>query len=109
MEVIPKDAKQTITFDNGFENSGWKKLEELVKIKAYFAHQYHSWERGTNENTNGLIRDYFPKKTDFTTIQRRRARLCRKRAQFQTQKTSWLENPIRSLECCTSELNVPES
>lgn len=68
MEVIPKDAKQTITFDNGFENSGWKKLEELVKIKAYFAHQYHSWERGTNENTNGLIRDYFPKKTDFTTI-----------------------------------------
>ena len=68
MEAVPNDAKHTITFDNGFENNGWKKLEEFVKIKAYFAHPYHSWERGTNENTNGLIRDYFPKKTDFTII-----------------------------------------
>ena len=68
MKFIPKKAKHTITFDNGHENSGWKKLEEVIKVKTYFAHQFHSWERGTNENTNGLIRDYFPKKTDFTII-----------------------------------------
>lgn len=68
MESIPNNAKHTMTFDNGFENSGWKKLEELIRIKTYFAHPYHSWERGTNENTNGLIRDYFPKKTDFAAI-----------------------------------------
>lgn len=68
MAFIPNDAKHTITFDNGPENSSWKELERMTGMKTFFCHQYHSWERGTNENTNGLIRDYFPKKTDFTTI-----------------------------------------
>lgn len=58
----------TITFDNGSENQNYKHIEENSNIKCYFAHPYHSWERGTNENTNGLIRDFFPKKTNFVTI-----------------------------------------
>ncbi len=65
---LPKKAKQTLTLDNGPENSDWKTLESQTGLKCYYANPYHSWERGTNENTNGLIRDYFPKKTDFTTI-----------------------------------------
>ena len=65
---LPQKVKQTITFDNGPENSNWKEIEKQTNVKTFFAHAYHSWERGTNENTNGLIRDYFPKKTDFTTI-----------------------------------------
>lgn len=68
MADFPDNAKRTITFDNGFENRNWKELENQTGLRTYFAHPYHSWERGTNENTNGLIRDYFPKKTDFTTI-----------------------------------------
>lgn len=68
MNDFPNNAKYTITFDNGFENRNWEELENSTGLKAYFAHKYRSWERGTNENTNGLIRDYFPKKTDFTTI-----------------------------------------
>jgi IS30 family transposase len=68
MIFIPNNAKCTITFDNGSENSSWRELERMTGLKAFFCHQYHSWERGTNENTNGLIRDYFPKKTDFATI-----------------------------------------
>ena len=68
LNYLPLKAKQTITFDNGTENSNWQELERKTKIKTFFCHAYHSWERGTNENTNGLIRDYFPKKTDFTTI-----------------------------------------
>lgn len=67
-EVLPKNLKQTITFDNGFENQSWKEIEVNTGAKCFFAHPYHSWERGTNENTNGLIREYFPKKTDFTQI-----------------------------------------
>lgn len=58
----------TITSDNGSENQNWKLVEETTKADWYFANPYHSWERGTNENTNGLIREYFPKKTDFTMI-----------------------------------------
>jgi len=58
----------TITSDNGAENQNWKYVESEIKAQWYFANPYHSWERGTNENTNGLIREYFPKKTDFTMI-----------------------------------------
>ncbi len=65
---IPKRRKRTLTLDNGPENSNWRGIEKHTKLKTFFAHPYHSWERGTNENTNGLIRDYFPKKTDFTTV-----------------------------------------
>jgi len=68
LNSLPQKIKQTITLDNGPENRDWQRLERQTKMKAFFAHAYHSWERGTNENTNGLIRDYFPKKTDFTTI-----------------------------------------
>ena len=57
-----------MTFDNGSENRDWKLFEEKTNIKSYFAHPYHSWERGSNENTNGLLREYFPKKTDFSKI-----------------------------------------
>ena len=58
----------TITTDNGSENQNWKLVESITGAQWYFANPYHSWERGTNENTNGLIREYFPKKTDFTRI-----------------------------------------
>lgn len=65
---IPNELKQTVTLDNGPENSDWQKIEKMTDAKCFFAHPYCSGERGTNENTNGLIRDYFPKKTDFDMI-----------------------------------------
>lgn len=65
---LPTNLKRTITFDNGPENRDWQPLAQSLGIRCYFAHPYHSWERGTNENTNGLIRDYFPKQTDFRMI-----------------------------------------
>jgi len=65
---LPDKLKQTLTLDNGPENSAWKTIQETTGIKCFYAHAYHSWERGTNENTNGLIRDYYPKKTNFTKI-----------------------------------------
>jgi len=58
----------TVTLDNGPENLLWKHMEEVTRAAVYYAHPYHSWERGTNENTNGLIREYFPKGTDFTQV-----------------------------------------
>ena len=66
--ALPEKVCITITLDNGPENRDWQPIEEATGAKCFFAHPYHSWERGTNENTNGLIRDYFPKGTDFTTI-----------------------------------------
>jgi transposase, IS30 family len=58
----------TITGDNGTEFAEHKKIAEELGIDFYFTHPYSSWEKGTNENTNGLIRQYFPKGTDFNKI-----------------------------------------
>ncbi len=52
---------ETITADNGTEFHGYEDIERITDVKFYFAQPYHSWERGTNENTNGLIRQYLPK------------------------------------------------
>jgi IS30 family transposase len=58
----------TLTLDNGKEFSAFKDIEKKLGIDVYFADAYCSWQRGTNENTNGLLRRFFPKGTDFTTI-----------------------------------------
>ena len=58
----------TITSDNGREFAGHEEIAKALQTDFYFAHPYAPWERGTNENTNGLIRQYFPKNRDFTTI-----------------------------------------
>lgn len=58
----------TITSDNGKEFACHEKISLLLSIQMYFARPYHSWERGANENLNGLIRQYFPKGCDFTSI-----------------------------------------
>lgn len=59
---------KTLTSDNGSEFAAHTKLTESHDIKFYFAHAYSSWERGLNEHTNGLIRDFLPKKTDFRLV-----------------------------------------
>lgn len=63
-----KAHAMTITSDNGKEFAGHQAVASALSADFYFAHPYASWERGTNENTNGLIRQYFPKNRDFRTI-----------------------------------------
>ena len=67
-EKIPTTLRQSITSDNGTEFRSQKEISTLFARGYFFCHPYTSCERGTNENTNGLIRDYFPKKTDFGTL-----------------------------------------
>jgi len=68
LELIPAEYRKTLTRDRGFENLGYRELETTLSIQCYFAHAYHSWERGSNENLNGLIRRFLPKGTDFRTV-----------------------------------------
>jgi IS30 family transposase len=65
-----KGVMKTITADNGTEFHGYEEVEEQFKVPFYFATPYHSWERGTNENTNGLLRQYLPKGTSFEDLTR---------------------------------------
>lgn len=62
---LPTNRKQTITYDNGSEFSDYEIIERDTQMTVYFAYPYHSWERGTNENTNGLLRQFFPKGTSL--------------------------------------------
>jgi len=68
LKRLPKAKRRTLTLDNGTEFSDWERLEKQTGMTIYFAYPYHSWERGTNENTNGLLRQYFPKSMDFNLI-----------------------------------------
>lgn len=69
---LPKQMKLTLTYDRGKEMAEHELFTQNTKIQVYFAHPNAPWERGTNENTNGLIRQYFPKgKTDFSNITRK--------------------------------------
>lgn len=63
-----REQVKTITFDNGLEFAAHGRMSKALNTDIYFAHPYSSWERGINENTNGLIRQYFPKGTDFSKV-----------------------------------------
>lgn len=65
---IPKRYLRTMTLDNGTEMQSYEILERLTPLDVYFAYPYHSWERGSNENTNGLMRQYFPKRSDLAQV-----------------------------------------
>jgi len=68
---LPQQMKLSLTYDRGKEMAEHKLFTKQTKIKVYFAHPQSPWERGTNENTNGLIRQYFPKGTDFNKVTRK--------------------------------------
>ena len=68
---VPQKYRQTLTLDNGVEMSNYEAMEQQNSLAIYFAHPYHSWERGTNENTNGLLRFYFPKSASFAGLTQR--------------------------------------
>jgi transposase, IS30 family len=68
MKDLPPDLRRSVTFDNGKEFAEHGQLARTLDWETYFALPYRSWQRGTNENTNGLLRQFFPKRTDFTRI-----------------------------------------
>jgi transposase, IS30 family len=68
IESYPRELFKSITFDNGSENANHRKIRDEYNLKTYFCDPYKSWQKGGVENMNGLIREYFPKGTDFTKV-----------------------------------------
>lgn len=68
---IPKAMRHTLTLDNGREFAGFRDIEKKTGLTVYFADPYSAWQRGANENMNGLLRRYFPKGADFRTVTRK--------------------------------------
>ncbi len=93
MKTLPKQMKKTLTYDQGREMSEHKLFTANTKMKVYFCHPASPWERGTNENTNMLIRDYFPKGTDFDLIPRREIKRVQNELNERIRKTLNWESP----------------
>lgn len=84
---------KTITADNGTEFHGFANIEKKGELEFYFATPYHSWERGTNENTNGLIRQYLPKKESMSSLTQARCNAIAKKLNSRPRKILGYHTP----------------
>lgn len=94
---------KSLTLDNGTEFHGFKELEAKLGIKVYFAQPYHSWERGTNENMNGLIRQYLPKGSCFKNLTQQRCNEIERELNDRPRKVLGFSTPNEAhvQACCT--------
>jgi len=88
-----KDKCHTVTFDNGKEFAGHESIAAELKADIYFAHPYHSWERGLNENSNGLLRQYFPKGMELIDVTEERVQWAADRLNHRPRKVLGFRTP----------------
>lgn len=98
--AIPPRYRRTLTLDNGVEMSNFEAMERQNQLRIYFAHPYHSWERGTNENTNGLLRFYFPKKMSFAHVSQEQLDLAVQQLNTRPRKRLGYKTPSQVLHRC---------
>ena len=84
---------KTLTFDNGKEFAGHAFIDEKLQSTAYFARPFASWERGSNENLNGLLRQYIPKKRYMTTVTDEKIRIIQNRLNHRPRKRLGFKTP----------------
>jgi IS30 family transposase len=94
LSLTKTKSLHTITYDNGTEFSDHKILEGFLQVPIYFARPYHSNDRATNENTNGLVRQYFPKGTDFSTLTQRDVKAVQDKLNNRPRKCLGYKTPL---------------
>ena len=97
---------KTITSDNGKEFAEHERIAEVLGIDFFFADPYHSWQRGSNENLNGLIRQYFPKKTDFSEVSEQEIKAVEKLINQRPRKRFQYKNPEQKMDWILFNQNV---
>jgi IS30 family transposase len=98
VKKLPKELRLTLTYDQGREMAEHKLFTKQTKMQVYFAHPQSPWERGSNENTNRLIRDFFPKSTDFTKVTRKEIKRVQHLLNERPRKTLNFRTPYEIFE-----------
>jgi IS30 family transposase len=101
-----KPFLHTITSDNGKEFALHAQISQHLGVEFFFAKPYHSWQRGANENLNGLIRQYFPKKTDFSTITDHQVQMVEEKLNNRPRKRFNFESPLYMFNLLTNSSKV---
>lgn len=94
LKDVPENQRLTITYDNGKENAEHQKINDALNVQSYFCQPYRSWEKGTVENTVGLIRRYFPKKTDFAKVTEQQIREVELKLNSRPRKCLGFKTPL---------------
>jgi len=101
-----KDRLHSITADNGKEFAYHEQVSKVLDTAFYFANPYSSWERGANENTNGLIRQYFPKKTDFKAVTDEEVYSVMEKLNNRPRKTLGFRTPFQAMQKSFSRTGI---
>lgn len=98
LKRLPQQVRLSMTYDRGSEMSEHKLFTRQTKMQVYFAHPHSPWERGTNENTNMLIRDFYPKDTDFGSLSRYQIKKIQQLLNERPRKALDWETPVEAMD-----------
>lgn len=100
LSQLPAHARRSITYDNGSENVEHLRVNEVLETQSYFCNPYRSWEKGTNENTIGLIRRVFPKKTNFDHVSHDDVKALERQLNNRPRKCLSFKTPLEVFRSC---------
>lgn len=102
---LPKELAKSLTWDRGHELADHKRFSLATDIQVYFCDPSSPWQRGSNENTNGLLRQYFPKGMDLSGIHQNRLNAVARRLNGRPRETLGFETPAEKLEACVASID----
>ena len=102
--ALPRELYKSLTWDRGKEMADHKRFTLATDIKVYFCDPQHPWQRGSNENTNGLLRQYFPKGMDLSTVHQNRLNAVARRLNERPRETLNFETPAERFNQCVASI-----
>lgn len=101
---LPKDLYRTLTWDRGKEMAAHRRFTLATDIQVYFCDPHHPWQRGSNENTNGLLRQYMPKGLDLSDISQAKLNAIARQLNERPRKTLGYETPAERYRQCVASI-----